>query len=122
MVLPVALVLLMITLAAPRLTWANPHGAGLCRAVSGPLPLFIFGVLLALAYVVVYLWPGRGRTLQWRPVLLNGAVAGLVALVVTLPWNVHLWGGFGGDMAREVVSGYDPARHGSYFNFVWPTC
>jgi hypothetical protein len=53
------------------------------------------------------------------PAALNGGLAGLAALVVTLPWNLRLWDGFGGNMAREVVSGYDPATHGVYFDFVW---
>jgi hypothetical protein len=134
MVLPVAATLLLIALdgprmrdgqepGGPRVAWAASLTGGLAYAglYLNHYRIFIFGVLLAVAYVVVAWWPRRGHApaLRVGTTLLNGAVAGLTALVITLPWNLHLWGGFGGDMAREATSGYDPARYGSYFDFVW---
>ncbi len=125
MVLPVAAVLLMAALARPRPAWVAAVTAGLAFAgfYLNHYRIFIFGVLLAAAYVLVYGWPRRGddpeRPLRLGPVLINGAVAGLTALALTLSWNLHLLRGYGGDVARESVSGYDPARYGAYHDFVW---
>lgn len=119
--LPVVMVLYLTVLRKAASSWRVLLLTALAFAglFFAHYRIFIFAVLLAIIlFANAFLWPkswGQAR----RTLLLNNLVIAVTGLLVLGPWLWRLAGGFGGNYARTVVTGYQEEVHGAYFGFAF---
>lgn len=111
--LPVAMILSMLSITSKRNLLLLVTASTVALALFFThYRIFLFYVIWMGIYWIYQIWHAQHQ----RPLLMRAGVLGGTFLVTGLPWFSHLSTGFGGNMAREVISGYTPDRHGTYFS------
>ena len=88
----------------------------------GAAGLFLVHVRIALFYgvfaILLFVYYAVKRPRQSHQIgrlVIGGLVMLTTALLIDVPWLLRFFHGFGGTVARAVVSGYRPENYGAYF-------